>query len=115
MGESNVSLLCRVRATRAPVLAKEVVAVEESKACSFLSQIETLLAGSEESGSPWIFGTEDPTALDAHVVPFVARLIDVGRHWMLQDRVRAFAEHAFDADAWKEVMQGRKTVHATYL
>ncbi|OQV04058.1 Glutathione S-transferase, domain-containing protein [Cladophialophora immunda] len=106
-----------VRATRAPALTKEAVAEQESKASSFLSQIDTLLAGAaaEGSGSPWIFGTADPTALDAHVVPFVARLMDVGRQGMLQDRVRAYAERAFDAEAWREAMQGRRTVHATYL
>lgn len=89
--------------------------MQESKASSFLSQIETLLAGSEGNRSPWIFGTRDPTALDAHVVPFIARLLDVGRQGMLQDRVRAYSERAFDAEAWKELMQGRKTVHGTYL
>ncbi|OAL27736.1 hypothetical protein AYO22_03402 [Fonsecaea multimorphosa] len=104
-----------VRATRAPALTKEAVAVQEAKASSFLSQIETLLAGSEGTGSPWIFGSEDPTALDAHVVPFAARLIDVGRQGMLPDRVRAYADRAFDAEPWKEVMQGRKTVYGTYL
>jgi glutathione S-transferase len=85
---------CRVRATRAPALAKEAVTSQESKASSFLAQIETLLAASEggdddDDRSPWIFGTAEPTALDAHVVPFIARLLDVGRDGMLQDRVRA--------------------------
>jgi hypothetical protein len=112
----------RVRATRAPALAKEAVAVQESKASSFLARIETLLAASEgdddhddDGRSPWIFGTAEPTALDAHVVPFIARLLDVGRDGMLQDRVRAYAERAFKAEAWKEVMQGRRTVYGTYL
>jgi glutathione S-transferase len=116
---------CRVRETRAPALAKEAVAVQESKASSFLAQIETLLAASEgyddhdddddDDRSPWIFGTAEPTALDAHVVPFIARLLDVGRDGMLQDRVRAYAERAFEGEPWKDVMQGRRTVYSTYL
>ncbi|OAP60325.1 hypothetical protein AYL99_05327 [Fonsecaea erecta] len=115
-----------VRATRAPALTPDAVAAQESKAAAFLSQIESLLAESEtghrESSSSscaplWIFGTHDPTALDAHVVPFAARLVDVGRVGMLPDRVRTYAARACEdgQGAWRDVMQGRKTVHGTYL
>ncbi len=89
-----------------------------------LAKIEELLASSEASkdnfksdGPLWIFGTDEPTALDAHVVPFLARLLDVGRQAMFEgkDRVLTYAEGAFQTEAWKQVMQGRKTVYGTYL
>ena len=113
-----------IRATRAPALSKEAVAVQETKALSFLSKIESLLAVSQDDedvgrgkGSFWIFGSADATALDAHVVPFIARLLDVGREAIFADKakVRAYAQRAFETDAWKDVMQGRKTVYGTYL
>ncbi|KAJ9608654.1 hypothetical protein H2200_006425 [Cladophialophora chaetospira] len=113
-----------IRATRAPALTKEMVETQENKALAFLSQIEELLAASETGkdergtgGAFWIFGTTEATALDAHLVPFIARLVDVGRGSMLsgKNRVLAYAERAWETHDWKQVMQGRKTVYGTYL
>ncbi|EXJ65707.1 uncharacterized protein A1O5_11234 [Cladophialophora psammophila CBS 110553] len=113
-----------IRATRAPALTTEAVVVQKQKALSFLSKIEALLGatetntkGSDHGGFLWIFGTPEATALDAHVVPLIARLLDVGRGAMFEGnpRVRAYADRAFETEAWKDVMQRRRTVYGTYL
>ncbi|KAL2426902.1 hypothetical protein ABEF95_002157 [Exophiala dermatitidis] len=106
-----------VLATRAPALTKEAVTSEEQKASSFLAKVDELLKQAEDSGngSPWIFGTQEPTALDAHVVPFLARLLDVGRNNMLSTRLEKYAEHAFAGNAWTEVIDGRRTMYGTYM
>lgn len=112
----------RIRATRAPALTADAVALEESKTLNIVSKIDALLAISEVAAKSsdemsWIFGTSEPTALDAHMVPFLARLVDVGRGGMFEEksRVKRYAERAFQSDTWKEVMLGRRTVYGTYL
>ena len=79
---------------------------------TFLSKLESLLS---LSISPWIFGTGEPTALDTHTVPLIARLMDVGRESMLGPRVKNYALGAFKTKEWKAVMQDRKTVFGSYL
>lgn len=98
------------------------MALEEFKTHELILKLEAQLAASEGapkgvSASTWIFGTSEPTALDAHMVPFLARLVDVGRGGMFQDkeRIKSYAERAFQSKTWMEVMQGRKTVYGTYL
>lgn len=90
------------------------MALEERKAASFLSKIEKVLEHYDESSSPWIFGTKDATALDAHVVPFLCRLLDVGRGQMLEERVHSYAARVFQLPLWKDFMQGKRTVHKAY-
>ena len=103
---------------------KEQVMIEESKTVALLSKIEELLASAQTDPqepqphySLWAFGTPKPTALDTHIIPFIARLLNVGRSEMLagKDRVRAYANCAFRTEGWKDVMQGRRTVYGTYL
>lgn len=101
-----------VRATRFPALEAETVAAEEEKTSTLLSRVEILL---DVSTSPWIFGTEEPTALDTHLVPLIARLLDVGRESMLPVKVKGYALRAFETEEWKAVMQDRKTVFGSYL
>lgn len=99
-----------------------MVAAQENKALALLSKVEDLLAALEadrdystNDGPFWLFGTSNPTALDAHLVPFIARLLDVGRKAMLSGKVLAYAKRALESEIWKEAMQGRKTVYGTYL
>ena len=86
--------------------------MEEEKTLAVLSKVETLL---DASTSPWIFGTEEPTALDTHLVPLIARLMDVGRESMLPVKVKKYASQAFKTEQWKAVMEDRKTVFGSYL
>ena len=103
-----------VRKTRAPALSKEFVAAEEKKATDFLSKISTALKTHEGNASPWIFATQDATALDAHVVPFLCRLLDVGRWSMLDKTVQSYATRVFELPVWKDFMAGKTTVYKAY-
>ena len=104
-----------MRNTRVPALDPAIVQGVEDSATMFLSKIKNVIESSQVDRSPWMFGTKYPTALDAHVVPFIARLLDVGRERMLGDTVRLYAENIFQEEAWRKTMQGRKTVFSKYL
>lgn len=62
---------------------------------------------------PWILGTEDPTALDAHLVIFLARLQDLGKHKFIPAELRGYADMAMETPAFKAVfwdVPGGRTV-----
>jgi len=73
----------------------------------FLRDVEQML---RTSHTHWILKTPYPTALDAHVIVFVARLKDAGRGELVPTRIINFADKQMDTVAWKEMMQGRGTV-----
>ena len=62
------------------------------------------------SETDWILNTTHATALDAHVIVFVARLKDAGRGELVPARFMNFADKQMDTVAWKEMMQGRSTI-----
>lgn len=57
----------------------------------------------------WIFG-EKPTALDAHLVVFIARMTDVGRVNLITDKLREYGEWAMRGSEWTTMMNGKKTM-----
>ena len=58
---------------------------------------------------PWLFGAAVPTALDAHLVTFIARLKDIGRTDLVPDALVRYADLAMETPEWRGVMNGRKT------
>ena len=60
----------------------------------------------------WLFDLPHPTALDVHLVVFIARMLDVGRHDIIPEKLKNYAERAMQTDEWESVMQGRKTMIA---
>ena len=73
----------------------------------FLDEIDGML---QLSHTDWVLDAPHPTALDAHVIVFVARLRDAGRGELVPARVIDYADKQMDTGAWKELMQGRGTV-----
>lgn len=63
-----------------------------------------------ESGSGWLMGSEKPSALDAHLVVFIARMYDAKRAELIPPRLKEYGERAMDGEAWKNVMEGRNTM-----
>ena len=57
-----------------------------------------------------MFGTAHPTAFDAHLVVYVARMRDVGRGELIPGRVMEYLDRATEGVEWKEMMDGRRTV-----
>lgn len=71
---------------------------------------EMLKASTTGARSGWVFGTEHPTAFDAHLVVFVARIRDAGRGELIPSRVIQYLEMAMEGDEWKNMMKGHRTV-----
>lgn len=78
--------------------------VEQTKL--LMSSIQDHLSSDGE----WLFGLEQASALDAHLVPFIARMRDVGRYEIVPSSLQKYAEEAQKTEEWKTVMQGRSTV-----
>ena len=92
----EIPSLKRESAEHAIVLAKD-----------FLSEIDSML---QASLTDWILSTPHPTALDAHVTVFAARLRDAGRGELVPLRITAYADKQMSTVAWKEMTRGRGTV-----
>ena len=91
-------------------LEPDAVRLAEQQATGLFSKVSTQRAMHGIEGSPWIFGTQ-PTALDAHVTVFVARLIDAGRQdLVLEDSFNA-TKQVVAMPEWQNVMKGRRTIY----
>lgn len=89
------------------------------RAQNLLSEFERILPkqGSAPSDGqtngtlgPWLFGLTSPSALDAHLVVFVARMRDVGRSNIIPKAVSDYVDRAMAQPEWQTVMEGRKTM-----
>ena len=63
--------------------------------------------------SLWLFGPNaGPTLLDAHTVPFIARLLDekVNRHDLVPSKLQEYAARVMKLPEWDAVTHGRPTV-----
>jgi glutathione S-transferase len=90
-----------------PSLKRESAERAIVRSARLLGDFDELLRASH---SGWVLNTPHPTALDAHLIVFVARLRDAGRGELVPARVMEYADRAMNASAWKEVMQGRQTI-----
>ncbi|KAE8352311.1 hypothetical protein BDV28DRAFT_158010 [Aspergillus coremiiformis] len=62
-------------------------------------------------GGMWIFGDETgPTVLDAHVVAFIARLIDIHLEELVPLQLLSYAKLIIGLPEWDAVMRGMPTV-----
>ena len=64
----------------------------------------------QDSQTDWILNTTHPTALDAHVIVFIARLKEAGRRELVPARFMNYADKQMDTSLWREMMQGRSTI-----
>ena len=63
-----------------------------------------------ESSESWLFDLPHPTALDAHLTVFIARMLDVRRSEIIPESLKNYAARVMETNEWKSVMQGRGTV-----
>ncbi|KAB8225762.1 hypothetical protein BDV33DRAFT_77802 [Aspergillus novoparasiticus] len=62
-------------------------------------------------GAMWIFGDKiRPTVLDAHIVSFIARLIDIHLEELVPSQLQTYAKAIMELPEWETVMQGMPTV-----
>lgn len=72
-----------------------------------LAEIDGML---QVSHTGWILNTTHPTALDAHMVVFVARLADAGRGELIPASITDYAGKEMNTLVWEDMMQGRRTI-----
>lgn len=63
-----------------------------------------------ESSDSWLFNLPHPTALDAHLTVFIARMLDVKKSEIIPEWLKNYAARVMETNEWKNVMQGRGTV-----
>lgn len=93
-------------------MESETIKEMERRAKVILGRLaDTLPENSRDSGDgPWMFGLLEPSALDAHAVVFIERMRDVGRIGLVPDKLDAYSQKATEQDAWRGVMNGRRTM-----
>ncbi|KIV86884.1 hypothetical protein PV11_02466 [Exophiala sideris] len=79
----------------------------ENHARELLATLENCLGQPDQ----WIYGSQ-PTALDAHLVVFMARMSDVGRDQLIPDKLKQYRAWAMQTPEWIKMMDGRKTMIA---
>ncbi|EMC95910.1 hypothetical protein BAUCODRAFT_34669 [Baudoinia panamericana UAMH 10762] len=87
-------------------MAPAARAANEERAKDIAAKLESTL----QSGKQWLFGSDRPSALDAHLAVYLARLRDVKREDLIPGRLGTYLEHAMSMPEWEQVMQGRKTM-----
>ena len=102
-GRSN--LCTRVKRDKSGGLVPSVTAENQKNAKALLSDLEHKLPSPES----WIYG-ENPTAIDAHLVVFIARMIDVGREQLIPEKLRDYTHWAMQKPEWVDMMGGRTTM-----
>ena len=94
---------------------EQPVSEVEQQARSYLLKISDLLSKHQSSSPFWIFGSEvGPTALDAHTVVFIARLLDAKREQLIPENVLAYGKWALQGKEWMAVNEGRPTLHSVW-
>jgi hypothetical protein len=89
-----------------PSLKRESAERAIGKTRDLLREIGEML---QVSRTDWILNTAYPTALDAHIIVFVARLKDAGRGELVPARITDYADRQMDTVVWKELVQGQGT------
>ena len=89
--------------SRAHAIEPESVEQNRQRTITLLRKLEGHLSTSQ---SGWLFGFDTPSALDAHLVVFLARMRDVGRNDLIPEIFEKYALRALEGDAWKEVQSG---------
>ncbi|KAK0247009.1 hypothetical protein B0A54_17911 [Friedmanniomyces endolithicus] len=98
--------LQRLKEKKFAVLTPQASRKNEEYAAQLMTRLESLLNASQ---TPWLFGLERPSALDAHLLVFIARMQDIGRGDMIPEALKKYGEKAMNGPEWHEVMQGRHT------
>lgn len=62
------------------------------------------------ASGPWLLGLPHASALDAHLITFIARMRDVGRGEIVPEALGRYVDAAMEQDAWRDMMEERKTM-----
>ena len=95
----------RIKRDKSAGLVPTETAKNEKLAKELLASLEELM----DRPNGWIYG-ETPTALDTHLVVFIARMIDVGRPALIPEKIRMYGSWAMQTPEWVQMMGGKKTM-----
>ncbi|KAK4506402.1 hypothetical protein PRZ48_000132 [Zasmidium cellare] len=98
--------LKRLDTAKAGALTPEAAAKNEEYTKQLVTKLEALLQASKTS---WLFDLEQPSALDSHLVVFIARMLDIGRGDVIPEALKSYGQQAMSRPEWQQVMQGKST------
>lgn len=90
--------------------------IMNERARMLMEEFQLLLPGASlstlrnDASGPWLLGLPQPSALDAHLITFIARMRDVGRGEIVPEALGRYVDSALEQDAWRDMMEGRKTM-----
>ena len=102
-----LTVACSIVSKEIPSLKRESAERAIVRTKDLLHELGEVL---QDSQTDWILNTTHPTALDAHVIVFIARLKDAGRGELVRARIVNYADKQMDTASWKDMMQGRSTI-----
>lgn len=102
-----LTVACSIVSNEIPSLKRENAERAIVRTRDLLHELGEVL---QDSQTDWILNTTHPTALDAHVIVFIARLKDAGRGELVPARFMNYADKHMDTATWRETMQGRSTI-----
>ena len=71
-----------------------------------MKEYENALTGSK---SGWLLGFIQPSALDAHLAVFIARMYDMEKSYLIPKTLQNYATRIFESEEWLDLMQGKTT------
>ena len=98
--------MCRIQSEKVDALAPEYVQSMVEQASQLMEDMQSYLP----DHARWLFGLSEPSALDAHLITFIARMRDVGRDEIIPARLQAYAEAAQKTPEWNSVVVGGTTM-----
>jgi hypothetical protein len=101
-----------VKSSKVTGMEPEVIKEMEHRTKVILNRLaDTLPENTHGSGAgPWMFGLQEPSALDAHTIIFVERMRDVDRMGLVPEKLDAWSQKATEQEAWRNMMDGRRTM-----
>lgn len=91
-------------------LEPDAIQLAEQQTRQFFSKVENERQLYAKEGSLWTYGG-NPTALDAHMAVFIARLMDVKRLDLVPPHMAKLVKDFRSTTEWHNVMQGRPTLY----
>ncbi|KAI9707886.1 MAG: hypothetical protein M1820_004492 [Bogoriella megaspora] len=98
--------LVKYKSQKERIVTKEKLAALEKSTMDFLSECRVVM---RRNSGPWIYGRM-PTALDAHLIPFLQRMKDAGHFDYFHDDLGGYLDAGTNTPEWNSVMRGRKTL-----
>lgn len=91
-------------------LSEATLTKAETIAKKFFSKVVEIIHANSSSNSKYIYGN-DITLLECSLVPFVARLDDVKRQYLVPNEVERICRPLIEGKIWREMTRGEPTWH----